>query len=227
MNYSLLKQAAIKFFLALTFAGSTFTSPLNAQDNKQIALIPYPAELRLGSGNFLLTSGTEIILENKMFTNEAAQLNALFSQYLGKPLKSSSNSKNGIVSKSSIRLKLDNQITGPEAYQIEVTTNAVVLKAKDPVGMFRAVQTIRQLLPANEGTTGFVKKLNLPVIHIADQPAFEWRGMHLDVSRHFFSLDYLRKFIDLLALYKFNKFHLHLTDDQGWRIEIKKYPKLQ
>jgi hexosaminidase len=226
MNYSLLKQAAIKFFLALTLVGSTFASPLNAQDNKQIALIPYPAELQLGSGNFLITASTGIILENKVFTNEAAQLNALFSQYLGKPLKLSTASKNAVVSKSSIRLKLDNQITAPEAYKLEVTTKEVVLKAKDPAGMFRAVQTIRQLLPANEGTTGYVKTLNLPVVNIADQPAFEWRGMHLDVSRHFFSLDYLRKFIDLLALYKFNKFHLHLTDDQGWRIEIKKYPKL-
>jgi hexosaminidase len=220
MNFRLLKQSVLKFVLAITFTAGTFITPIQAQDQKQIALIPYPQELKLGAGTFTLSNGTTIITEDKSFSNEALQLKALIAQYLG---KSTGNAKNN---KSVIRLSLDNQITAPEAYKINISVNEVVLKAKDPAGMFRAIQTIRQLLPANEGKFGLAKTVALPVLQIADQPTYEWRGMHLDVSRHFFSLDYLRKFIDLLALYKFNKFHLHLSDDQGWRIEIKKYPKL-
>lgn len=220
MNYTPLKRTTLRLLLAIALAGSTITSPLHAQEQPQIALIPYPTALSLGTGNFTLSPSTSILTEDKRFANEAAQLNALLAQYLGKPL---GNSKAG---KSLFRLQFDPQISAPEAYKVEVTTNEVVLKAKEPAGMFRAVQTIRQLLPANEGKAGFAKSLNIPVLKIADQPAYDWRGMHLDVSRHFFSMDYLHKFIDLMALYKFNKFHLHLTDDQGWRVEIKKYPKL-
>ena len=220
MNYTPLKRITLRFLLALALAGSTSTSPLHAQEQQQIALIPYPAALSLGTGNFTLSASTSILTEDKRFANEAAQLNALVTQYLGKPLG------NAKTSKSQIRLQFDQQISAPEAYQVEVTSNEVLLKAKEPAGMFRALQTLRQLLPANEGKSGFAKSLNIPVVKIADQPAYEWRGMHLDVSRHFFSMDYLHKFIDLMALYKFNKFHLHLTDDQGWRVEIKKYPKL-
>lgn len=220
MNYTPLKRITLRFLLAIALAGSTITSPLHAQEQPQIALIPYPTALSMGTGNFTLSLSSSILTEDKRFANEAAQLNALLAQYLGKPL---GNSKTG---KSLFRLQFDPQISAPEAYKVEVTTNEVVLKAKEPAGMFRAVQTIRQLLPANEGKAGFAKSLNIPVLKIADQPAYDWRGMHLDVSRHFFSMDYLHKFIDLMALYKFNKFHLHLTDDQGWRVEIKKYPKL-
>jgi hexosaminidase len=220
MNNTPLKRTTLRLLLAIALAGSTITSPLHAQEQPQIALIPYPTELSMGTGNFTLSPSTSILTEDKRFANEAAQLNALLAQYLGKPL---GNSKTG---KSLFRLQFDPQISAPEAYKVEVTTNEVVLKAKEPAGMFRAVQTIRQLLPANEGKAGFTKRLNIPVLKIADQPAYDWRGMHLDVSRHFFSMDYLHKFIDLMALYKFNKFHLHMTDDQGWRVEIKKYPKL-
>ncbi len=220
MNYSPLKQVALRCFLAITLAGGIFASPVQAQNQQQLALIPYPTEVKLGTGNFSLSSATSIVTETKQFANEAAQLNTLVAQYLGKPLGTAKSSK------SQIRLQFDNGITAPEGYMVDITANQVILKAKEPAGMFRAVQTLRQLLPANEGKNGFTPTIQLPVLHIADQPAYEWRGMHLDVSRHFFSMDYLHKFIDLMALYKFNKFHLHLTDDQGWRIEIKKYPKL-
>jgi|GEM_PF-6218277 len=173
MNYRPLKQFALRFLLAVALAGSTLTSPLQAQDKQQIALIPYPTELKLGSGSFSLSTATSIVAADKLFANEAAQLNTLVAQYLGKPLGSSK------TSKSRIRLVLDNQITAPEGYKVEVSANEVVLKAKEPAGMFRAVQTIRQLLPANEGKAGFAKSVNIPAVQIADQPAYEWRGMHL------------------------------------------------
>ncbi|WP_442590277.1 family 20 glycosylhydrolase [Pedobacter sp. AW31-3R] len=194
----------------------------------QLALIPYPTELAMGKGSFLLGPATVIITENHLFDNEAAQLNLLLEQYLGKRLKVNSGKsvKSGKDKAKAIILRYNAAIAAPEGYELSIDAGEVVLSAKEAAGMFRGVETIRQLLPADEHSKTFAEKLSLPALKIADHPAYAWRGMHLDVSRHFFSISYLKKFIDLLALYKFNKFHLHLTDDQGWRIEIKKYPKL-
>ncbi|HLZ88425.1 MAG TPA: family 20 glycosylhydrolase [Puia sp.] len=151
-----------------------------------------------------------------------------------------------------IEMKQDSAITAEEGYTLTITKKSILITARTPAGMFRAVQTIRQLLPpaAETAVTAPTPKTTtnlaagtpanltagtsqhpargwkLPAVTISDAPAYAWRGMHLDVSRHFFSIAYLRKFIDIMALYKMNKFHLHLTDDQGWRIEIKKYPLL-
>jgi hexosaminidase len=124
-----------------------------------------------------------------------------------------------------IVLQKDASITSPEGYRITITEKKVLLEAGTPAGMFRAVESIRQLLPLSiEKKGAVVKNLRLPAATIIDEPAFAWRGIHLDVARHFFSISYLEKLIDRMALYKLNKLHLHLTDDQGWRIEIKKYP---
>lgn len=123
-----------------------------------------------------------------------------------------------------IHLLYDSSLAVPEGYHISITPSKVLVTAKDPAGMFYAMETIRQLLPVDIERGGQSKKLVLPALTIADAPSYAWRGMHLDVSRHFFSVAYLKKFIDVLALYKMNKLHLHLTDDQGWRIEIKNTP---
>jgi hexosaminidase len=215
------KISVIKIgMIALLFF--TWANTAEAQQaNKQLSLIPYPAKLIAGSGTFVIRENTVIVVENDKFDNEAKQLNSLISQYLNKPLKTlgKGNKSNRIVLRSEAS-------EFPEGYKLSITPNEVVLLANDPSGMFRAVQTIRQLLPAGEHSAISSKSLPLPAVQISDHPEFAWRGMHLDVSRHFFSVEYLKKFIDLLALYKFNKLHLHLTDDQGWRIEIKKYPKL-
>lgn len=190
------------------------------QSRNDFPLIPYPTTLVAGSGSFVITKNTAIVSENHKFDNEASQLSALLAQYLPKALKRTATSGGN-------RIVLRSAQTGfPEGYQLSITAKEIVLSANDPAGMFRAVETIRQLLPTSERSLVTGGSLSLPSVQITDHPAYAWRGMHLDVSRHFFSLDYLRKFIDLLALYKFNKLHLHLTDDQGWRIEIKKYPKL-
>jgi hexosaminidase len=125
-----------------------------------------------------------------------------------------------------IQLIQDKAITAPEGYALNITTSKITIAAKTPAGMFRGIETIRQLMPDDIELRKHHSKIALPAVSIKDEPAYAWRGMHLDVSRHFFSVSYLKKFIDVLALYKMNKLHLHLTDDQGWRIEIKKYPKL-
>jgi hexosaminidase len=110
---------------------------------------------------------------------------------------------------------------GAEGSTLSVQPTQVVLAANQPQGLFLGTQTIRQLLPAQR-TLG----ASLPAVEVADKPRYQWRGMHLDVSRHFFPTEFVKQYIDYLALHKMNTFHWHLTDDQGWRIEIKKYPKL-
>ena len=190
------------------------------QNAERFPLIPYPASLVAGQGDFTINAKTVIVSEDPKFTQEAALLNAMIAEYLGKPLNQTSKAgQNRIVLRAA-------PVQHPGGYQMKITPQEISLAAGAGEGMFAAVQTLRQLFPADEHTVVAGKQLKVPTLQIEDHPAYGWRGMHLDVSRHFFSLDYLRKFIDRMAFYKFNKFHLHLTDDQGWRIEIKKYPKL-
>jgi hexosaminidase len=192
----------------------------------QYPLIPYPTSLIPAAGEFKITPATVMVLPaDKQFKNEADVLNALFANSLGRPIKQNTATAG---TTTAIRLKYDEGIKAEEGYKLMIMPTGIIISARTPAGMFMATQTIRQLLPPTAELAGVnpVKSISLPAVSITDEPAYEWRGMHLDVSRHFFSIAYLRKFIDLLALYKFNKFHIHLTDDQGWRIEIKKYPKL-
>ena len=116
-----------------------------------------------------------------------------------------------------------------EGYKLSITPNEITLSASHPNGFFYGVQTIYQLLPPAVYGETIVKRANwsLPAVEIEDSPRFPYRGLMLDVCRHFSTTDYIYKFIDMLAMHKMNTFHFHLTDDQGWRIEIKKYPKLQ
>lgn len=195
---------------------------VNAQKENRYSVIPYPAKLIEGNGSFIISAQTPInISGNSLFTNEANLLAELFTNSFGQALKIKDSKGN------CIDLIYDAGIVPGEGYKINITNRSVKLAARTPAGMFMAVQTIRQLLPAPvEKASDKQTSLNLPAVSIEDAPAFAWRGIHLDVSRHFFSMEYLRKLIDRMALYKMNKFHLHLTDDQGWRIEIKKYPKL-
>jgi hexosaminidase len=194
------------------------------QINNKYNIIPYPTSLTRGQGNFTITPATTIIdADGGLFKNEATRLNEFFTNSFGIPLKLSNTAKD-----HAIQLKYDAGVSADEGYHLTITTHQIIIAARTPAGMFMAVQTIRQLLPVNVEylNTKTVKSLTLPALTVNDEPAYEWRGMHLDVSRHFFSIAYLKKFINIMALYKMNKLHLHLTDDQGWRIEIKKYPKL-
>lgn len=117
---------------------------------------------------------------------------------------------------------------GEEAYRLEVNESSVTLRAAGAAGLRHAVQTLRQLLPPAVYSAQVVAgaRWSLPGVVIEDAPRFGWRGSMLDVSRHFFGVETVKRYLDLLALHKFNRFHWHLTDDQGWRIEIKRYPRL-
>ncbi|WP_439697508.1 family 20 glycosylhydrolase [Mucilaginibacter sp. AW1-7] len=209
------KNAGIKLVTPLLFVW--FSS--NAQDAAKFPLIPYPAKLTSGKGAFVITARTTV--SGPAFKNETKELAALLEKGLGQKLTPAK-----IQSASAISIIKSTDITASEGYRLTITPKHVEILANSGAGVFHAIETIRQLLPVSieKGITN--KKLVLPALTIQDEPAYEWRGMHLDVSRHFFSISYLKKFIDRMALYKMNKLHLHLTDDQGWRIEIKKYPKL-
>ena len=114
----------------------------------------------------------------------------------------------------------EKQGLGEEAYEMSVNSTGIHIRASHEKGFFYAVQSLIQLLPPDKHIA------NLPYLEIQDKPRFAWRGLHLDVGRHFFPKEFIMKYIDLMAFDKFNTFHWHLTEDQGWRIEIKKYPKL-
>ena len=217
MKFFTSKHLSFKLIVLLIFVSFINAT---AQESARYPLIPYPVKLTAGKGAFIITSKTSITLAER-FWNEANELAELLSKGLGEKLNITKN-----IKPHSIKLVYDDAISSPEAYKLTITPQQVTIAAKDPAGVFHAVETIRQLLPVSveEGITN--KQLSLPAVSIEDHSAYEWRGMHLDVSRHFFSIAYLEKFIDRMALYKMNKLHLHLTDDQGWRIEIKKYPKL-
>jgi hexosaminidase len=205
-----------KTFLFLFLLSSTF---LFAQKSnyEDPAIIPYPIHLEKKAGQFELSKKTTIVVDDDpQLLNEARYLQALIKEVIGANISFTKK-----ANKNSIEIKHSSELNDPEAYNLNITPNKISISASDAHGVFNAIQTIRQLFPIEKAST-----ITLPAISVQDKPAYTWRGMHLDVSRHFFNIDYLKKHIDRLAYYKFNKFHLHLTDDQGWRIEIKQYPKL-
>ncbi|PAW93892.1 beta-hexosaminidase [Mucilaginibacter sp. MD40] len=211
----ILKNIGVALVIGL---GCVLTNRSAAQGNSY-NIIPYPSALIARQGVFTITNSTRIDVSAGKFANEVVQLNELIQRGLGTKLKLGKGAK-------TIKLNLDASLPA-EGYKLTITPLNVAISAATSAGMFRAVETIRQLLPVGlQSKTGHLKALTLPALNITDKPEYAWRGMHLDVSRHFFSISYLHKFIDLMALYKMNKFHLHLTDDQGWRVEIKKYPLL-
>ena len=187
-----------------------------AQQN--LNLIPKPQNIEHYSGSFVLNSKTVIQADKNSF--EAKYLQQIIEQQLGLNLEitTSSKAKSKIIFVTKI---IEEKKSFKEWYNLSISKNEVVIKATEDHGIFYAIQTLIQLLPLEKSL-----EIKIPCLSITDQPKFQWRGMHLDVSRHFFPKDFIKKYIDYLAIYKMNTFHWHLTDDQGWRIEIKKYPKL-
>ncbi|MBR5697389.1 MAG: beta-N-acetylhexosaminidase [Prevotella sp.] len=127
------------------------------------------------------------------------------------------------VARGNILLTLDPKILNDEGYEISVTAKGVTIAGKTPAGVFLGIQTLRKSLPIIAEKP---QAVSLPSVYIKDEPRFAYRGMHLDCARHFFSVEFVKEYIDLIALHGMNRFHWHITEDQGWRIEIKKYPRL-
>lgn len=190
-----------------------------AFSQNEIALIPQPTDIKLGEGNFVLNENTKIILINPEFKNEVDLFNQFLKSSYGFELQITNNSKSTI---NTIEIQKENSSSeSEESYKLAISDSQIQINTKGNIGIFYAFQTLQQLLPTQKSTT-----IKIQTVKINDQPKYAWRGMHLDCSRHFFPVDFIKKYIDYLAMYKFNTFHWHLTDDQGWRIEIKKYPKL-
>jgi len=206
----------LPFFLLLFI-----TTACTKNFEKAIApqIIPKPLNQEILEGEFKLSNETQII------TNQNFKVSSKFLiEYLSDfNLKVSEPN----IASNSIQFIRDETITNIEGYKLDISPETIIISAKTDQGAFYAVQSLRQLLPeALENRTFTKKQITIQCLKIEDEPQFKYRGMHLDVGRHLFSIDFIKKYIDALAMLKMNTFHWHLTEDQGWRLEIKKYPKL-
>lgn len=225
----------LKKIMAATFAATALAG--QAQE-KTFSIIPEPVEITvIGQGESLIQRNTVIRMSEPTLAPSAAYLADYMERYLGIPLqvelpksgksrKKLSSAVETILSKLGDQpcIILKNQKNGeiPGGYQLEITpVGGVRIEGNDEAGVFYGVQTLIQLLPTRAGVLPI-----LPTLKIIDYPRFPYRGMHLDVVRHFFPVDFIKKYIDYLALHKLNYFHWHLTDDQAWRVEMKCRPEL-
>lgn len=183
-------------------------------------IIPHPASMEIGQGTYVLTdaSGFRVVHE------EVVAVAQLFSDMWAIPMgfKLPVGSGSG-----DIELILDASL-GAESYHLEVTEDGVSIVAGDAAGAFYGLTSIQQMLPAEISGRGkaLISTWTLPYVSIEDAPRFAYRGLHLDVGRHFFDVDFVKRYIDVMARYKLNVFHWHLTEDQGWRVEIDAFPRL-
>lgn len=180
-------------------------------------IIPMPAQMESTKGEFVLDQSVGMSFDSN-FKISATFLKEFIEK--GSAIQLRQNNKISFIQ--------DDTISNDEGYQLTITPKQIEIRAKTDQGAFYAVQSLRQLLPVDlENGTFYMENITIPSVAITDSPQFKHRGMHLDVGRHYFSVDFIKKYIDALAMLKMNTFHWHLTEDQGWRIEIKKYPKLQ
>lgn len=193
-------------FFALAIHGAAFA---------QLSIVPQPVAIKESKGKFMIGNKTTIICQPGL-EKQADLLNDYIQSVTGYRLKTVKSGAPG----NSIQLMLGKVYPAIGAYTLDVKANRIELTGQDAAGIFYAVQTLLQIIPPAP------KGLSAQQVHIMDYPRFAYRGMHLDVARHFFPVSFVKKYIDYLAFYKFNTFHWHLTEDQGWRIEIKKYPRL-
>lgn len=197
--------ASVVFLLSMNLA---------AQSEGEMTIIPRPNSVKRSDGNFNLTAKTKIVASEKSGSEMAGLLNSYLQKSRGMKLSVAKSGTGGAIS-----FELAKDLAKDE-YALQISPKGIVVKASGDLGMFYGLQSLIQLIPQGKGAlavTGF---------DIKDKPRFKYRGLHLDVGRHFFSVEFVKKYIDLMSQYKMNFFHWHLTEDQGWRIEIKKYPKL-
>jgi hexosaminidase len=190
-----------------------------SQSSTAVNIIPKPVSLKTKPGSFRLDKNTTIVIRDEGDRDAADFFNDYLKRYYGFSLtiKDSGNGNHiGLFTKKFIHAP-ENE----EHYNLNGSAKSITIEGDSYAGTFRGVQSLIQLLPVKKSGS-----LQLPLVTISDQPRLKYRGLMLDVSRHFFDVEFVKKYIDFIALHKMNRFHWHLTDDQGWRIEIKKYPKL-
>ncbi len=237
MNYHFKKIKIFIFSLLiiLQFVSCKTTAPILNENIQQrdsnITLgniIPMPVSLNPTAGTFTLSENSKICIEP--MNSEIS----FIGKYLTDKIKSLSGynfevlTAKGIPQTGNIYLTTigGDPSLGDEGYELIITKNLVTLTAVKPEGLFRGVQTLRQIISSSKESSTSDMEIKIPAGTISDYPRFPWRGVMLDVARHFFSVDDVKKIIDLISYYKINRLHIHLTDDQGWRIQIDSYPNL-
>ncbi len=208
--------------LSLALSGAIFASAQTAP-----AIIPLPAHMETSNGTFTFPKSVKAYAD--AYEGDSIQwvlqhFEQNFTQTTGIRFNAAK------TSKATLRLLHDASL-GAEAYTLQVTAKGITIRAARPAGFFYALNTLEQLLPTRNVLAGAdanaaTKQWTLPTVDITDAPRFSWRGFMLDEGRHFYGKDEVKKIIDVMARYKMNRFHWHLTEDQGWRLEIKKYPRL-
>lgn len=198
--------------IMMLFALLVITTQVHSQD---IEIIPKPTSLVKHTGSFTITAKTPIVVLDAANKNAADFLNQFLKEFYGFELPVVTNSATGIF------IRTGNYSDKKDGYQLVSDNESVRITGNTVAGAFHGVQSLIQLLPLIKTTS-----LTIPAVTIADAPAMAYRGLHLDVGRHYMPIEFIKKYIDYIALHKMNTFHWHLTEDQGWRIEIKKYPKL-
>lgn len=208
-----------------------FAAPLPARAmdgcdaGRPVSVIPVPVKVDARPGCFTLTSATTLVAAPGAEV-VARQFADLVAPATGMRLRVVSSG--GGASRIVLRVDASLERLGPEGYMLDVAPGRVTMRAPAAAGLFYAMQSFRQLLPPDIERRAPVRGVSwvAPAVHIEDQPRFAWRGSHLDVSRHFMPVEFVKKWLDLMALQKLNRFHWHLTDDQGWRLALPRFPKL-
>jgi len=219
-----MKQTFAGILILFCFAIFWNCKPNKTFTENELSLIPQVKQKSLGKSSFRFKESTKFVVENvdqKVIAVQFAELLDKASGWKSQVLIGGDEGRNQVYFKTEL-------LMDPEAYLLDIQKNRIEVKAAKPAGFYYAMQTLRQLLPKEieRKQKQELIEWNVPVISISDSPAYKWRGFMLDVSRHFFPKKDVLQVIDYLAMHKINTLHLHLVDDQGWRIEIKKYPKL-
>ena len=202
--------------------------PMSILADGDINLTPLPMKMTKGTGSLLLPESFTITTGelNEENAAEATKFATLFSKVTGYGVEVKKDADNALVTMS---MYTGNEELGNEGYTLDITADGIAIAANEANGFYYAFQSIKKMLPANvmaEVADANVTEYTLPVVSIIDAPRFEYRGFMLDVSRHYFGIEQIKRMIDVMSYYKMNRFHWHLTDDQGWRFEVKKYPLL-
>ena len=202
--------------------------PMIAMADGDINLTPVPKKMTKGNGTCTVPQSFTIATGNLDDTDsaEAHKFAKLFSEVTGYSVEVKSDATDAFIT---MAMYTGNEELGAEGYTLDITAGGIAITANEANGFYYAFQSIKKMLPANvmaEVKDTNVTAYTLPVVSIIDAPRFEYRGFMLDVSRHFFEIEEIKRIIDVMSYYKLNRFHWHLTDDQGWRFEVKKYPRL-
>jgi hexosaminidase len=228
MRYIRLIQILFLITATVSCSGQLKDSSKQNYISPNVDVIPIPNEVIKSSGFFEIDKKTALVYDESL-NNSAQFFSKFINQGLGYNLAEDTGNNTSELFKptKSVEFSVNDSITSDEGYRIAITKNKLLVEASTDKGAFFAVQTLRQLLPASfENSSYNSDKVKLDLLRINDSPEYSYRGFMLDVARHFYSVEDVKRLVDLLAIYKINSLHLHLTDDQGWRIEIKSWPNL-